>query len=77
MGAPLMRSQLTASQLQREADRCDQEIKKCIAELQNGNPDVHGLLRGLMDWCAEKRLIKEEINGYAWASSEANSARIT
>src|SRR6266852_1581571 len=54
MDTPSAKSRVSASQLRREADRCDLEIRKCIAELRNGNEDVCGILRGLSDWCAER-----------------------
>jgi hypothetical protein len=68
-----MTSLLSVSQLQHEADRCDAEISQCIAELRNGNPDIAGALRGLIDWYTEKRLIKEELSGRTGAGAEANS----
>jgi hypothetical protein len=34
-----------------------------------------GALRGLMDWCAEKRLIEEEIDGHEGTGAETNNTR--
>lgn len=47
-------------------DRCDREIAHCEAELRAGSLEMEGLLLGLIDWSAERRLIlgkSLEING--------------
>ena len=53
-------SVLSASQLQREIDRCHLEIAEIQCELQAGNPDVQGLCLGLKDWSAELRILERE-----------------
>src|SRR6202043_4044439 len=62
-GAPSMKSPPSVIELRRELERCDREIKQCILELQNGNPDVYGALRGVVDWSTEKRMIEAELSG--------------
>lgn len=47
---------------QKELERCDREIARIIAEAQSGNPDIDGILLGLHDWRAEKKLIEREAN---------------
>jgi hypothetical protein len=37
-----------------------QEIAAIEAELLVGNPDLHGLCRGLVDWSCELRRLEEE-----------------
>ena len=51
-------SALSASQLQRDIDRCRREIAALERELRTGNPDVHGLCLGLKDWSAELRILE-------------------
>ncbi len=50
---------------QKEIDRCNDEIFRCVMELRKGNPDVHGAMQGLFDWRTEKKLIEQEneLNG--------------
>jgi hypothetical protein len=41
--------------------RARREIAAIRAEILAGNPDLHGLVRGLVDWsCELRRLEKEE-----------------
>lgn len=51
-------SALSASQLQRDIDRCRREIAALERELRTGNPDVHGLCLGLKDRSAELRILE-------------------
>ena len=45
---------------QKELERCDREIARIISEAHLGNRDIDGILLGLHDWRAEKRLIEKE-----------------
>src|SRR5947209_7020284 len=40
--------------------RCDAEIQSVEAELRSGNGQVHGLVRALIDWRTERKLIAAE-----------------
>ena len=46
--------------------RARREIAAVEAELRAGNPDLHGLVRGLVDWsCELRRLEKEQADAAA------------
>jgi hypothetical protein len=40
--------------------RAQREIAAIEAEIRAGNPDVHGLCRGLVDWSCELRRLENE-----------------
>jgi hypothetical protein len=40
--------------------RAQREIAAIRAEIRAGNPDLHGLVRGLVDWSCELRRLEEE-----------------
>ena len=40
--------------------RARREIAAIEAEILAGNPDVHGLVRGLVDWSCELRRLEKE-----------------
>jgi hypothetical protein len=40
--------------------RSQREIEAIEAEIRAGNPDVHGLCRGLVDWACELRRLEKE-----------------
>ena len=48
----------TASQRQREIDRCHAEISELEALLRAGHPEVEGLCLALADWSAELRILE-------------------
>src|ERR1035438_5197301 len=52
------RSPETASQRQREIDRCRTEIAELERLLRAGHPDVEGLCLALADWSAELRILE-------------------
>ena len=54
------RSPETASQRQREIDRCRAEIFEAESLLRAGHPDVEGLCLALADWSAELRILEEQ-----------------
>ena len=60
MDEPSQRSPESASQLQREIDRCRREIAAIERELRTNSPDVHGLRLGLKDWSVELRILGQE-----------------
>jgi hypothetical protein len=56
--------------------RARREIAQIEAEMRAGNPDLHGLVRGLVDWsCELRRLEKEQAqqSDLAGAASEGNA----
>lgn len=55
------RSQESASQRQREIDRCRREIAELERLLGSGHPDVEGLCLALSDWSAELRILEGEM----------------
>jgi hypothetical protein len=65
-------SALSASQLQREIDRCRRQITEIECELRAGNPDVHGLCLGLKDWSVELRILEREQQRWKRLSSECS-----
>jgi hypothetical protein len=40
--------------------RARREIEAIKAEIRAGNPDLHGLVRGLVDWSCELRRLEKE-----------------
>ena len=46
--------------MRREFERCRREIASIEAQLRSGHPDLLGLIRALMDWHAELRLLRRE-----------------
>jgi len=40
--------------------RAHREIAAIEAEIRVGNPDLHGLVRGLVDWACELRRLEKE-----------------
>jgi hypothetical protein len=40
--------------------RAQREIEAIEAEIRAGNPDLHGLCRGLVDWSCELRRLEKE-----------------
>lgn len=44
--------------MERDIERCRQEIAAIEAELLAGNPDLQGLLLALSDWSAELRILE-------------------
>ena len=52
------KSPQSASQLQREIDRCRAEIRETERRLRAGHPDAEGLCLALADWSAELRVLK-------------------
>jgi len=60
MDEPSATSELSASQLQRDIDRCRREIAAIERELRTNSPDVHGLCLGLKDWSVELRILERE-----------------
>ena len=46
-----------------ELERCDSEIREIELQLRAGNPDMAGLLLALVDWRAERLLVKQESSG--------------
>ena len=41
-----------------ELERCDAEIHQLEVLLRSNHPDLEGLLRSLVDWCTERRLVR-------------------
>jgi hypothetical protein len=52
------RSPETASQRQREIERCRKEIFEAESLLRAGHPDVEGLCLALADWSTELRILE-------------------
>jgi len=44
-----------------EIERCRREIAAIEALIRAGHPDLQGLCLALSDWCAELRLIEQEM----------------
>jgi hypothetical protein len=42
-----------------DRERCDFEIAAIEKQLQDGNPDIEGLCRALVDWSTERSLLNE------------------
>ncbi len=66
---PSARSPESASQRQREMDRCRAEIADIEALLQAGHPDVEGLCMALSDWSAELRILERQ----AWKNNSSDT----
>ena len=62
---PSARSPESASQRQREMDRCRAEIADIEALMRAGHPDVAGLCLALSDWSKELRILE----GHAWKNN--------
>jgi len=45
-----------------DAERCRQEIAAIEALIAAGHPDLQGLCLALSDWCAELRLIEQDMD---------------
>lgn len=65
--------------MENAAERCRQEIEAIEAVLVAGHPDLHGLCLALSDWCAELRLIEQEMDLKTKkpATAEAEAGRRT
>ncbi len=61
MEEPTARSSQSASQLQREIERCHQEIDQVERLLRAGHPDVEGLCLALSDWSGELRILENKL----------------
>ena len=48
-------------EIEQEIARCDREIEHIMALLRAGHEDVRGLAVALVDWCTERRLLREEL----------------
>ena len=46
-------------------ERCRREIAAIEAEILSGNPDLPGLCLALSDWCAELRILHNELRRQA------------
>jgi hypothetical protein len=46
-------------------ERCRREIEAIEAEILAGNPDLPGLCFALSDWCAELRILHNEVRRQA------------
>jgi hypothetical protein len=55
-----MRSAANESTLDREIERCRQEIAEIERQILSGHPDVAGLCLALHDWAQELRILKRE-----------------
>ncbi len=60
MGAASMRSVASESRLEREIERCRQEIAEIERQILAGRLDVAGLCLALHDWAQELRLLHRE-----------------
>jgi hypothetical protein len=55
--------------------RAQREIAAIEAEIRGGNPDLHGLVRGLVDWsCELRRLDKEQAEQSDLAATAAGGS---
>ena len=52
----------SASELQREIERCHREIAEIERQLRAGNPEVQGLCLALSDWSAELKIIEAMVS---------------
>ncbi len=59
----------SASQRQREIDRCRAEMTEAERLLRAGHPDVEGLCLALADWSAEFRILE----GRPWKNNSSES----
>jgi hypothetical protein len=60
MGAASMKSAAHESPLEREIERCRQEIAQIERQILAGHPDVAGLCLALHDWAQELRILQRE-----------------
>jgi hypothetical protein len=49
------------------------EIAAIKAEIRAGNPDLHGLVRGLLDWSCELRRLEKEQSDLAETAAEGSA----
>jgi len=56
-------------------ERCRREIAAIEARISAGHPDVAGLCLALSDWCAELRLIEQEMTLKAKMPATAEAGR--
>ena len=49
--------------LEQQVGRCLAEITEIERSLKAGHPDLEGLLRALLDWCAEFAAVCRTSNG--------------
>jgi len=60
MGAASMKSVANESTLDREIERCRQEIAEIERQILAGHPDIAGLCLALHDWAQELRILQRE-----------------
>jgi len=60
MDAASMKSVASESKLEREIERCRQEIAEIERQILAGHPDVAGLCLALHDWAQELRILERE-----------------
>ena len=60
MGAASMKSVASESRIEREIERCRQEIAVIERQILAGHPDVAGLCLALQDWAQELRILQRE-----------------
>jgi len=60
MDAASMKSVASESKLEREIERCRQEIAEIERQILAGHPDVTGLCLALHDWAQELRILERE-----------------
>jgi hypothetical protein len=53
--------------------RAQREIAAIEAEIRAGNPDLHGLCRGLVDWSCELRRLEKEQSDVAGTAAEESA----
>jgi hypothetical protein len=58
-----------------EIERCRREIAALEALIRAGHPDLEGLCLALSDWCAELRLIEQEMALKAKMPAAAGAGR--
>lgn len=60
MGAASMKSAANETTIEREIERCRQEIAEIERQILAGHPDVAGLCLALHDWAQELRILQRE-----------------
>ena len=60
MDAASMKSATNGCTLEREIERCRQEIAEIKRQILAGHPDVAGLCLALHDWAQELRILERE-----------------
>lgn len=60
MGAASMKSVPNESRLEREIERCRQEIAEIERQILAGHADIAGLCLALHDWAQELRILQRE-----------------